>query len=132
MSSKKSELQQSFTSSEELDDVLKDAGMRHFKNEARQSMRTRAANVLIEQFQDAETQAGMPAAAENVDIVSAVENALASSGELDSSYIFVSAEGSDITLAGWVSSKAEVRRSAAIAARVRGVHAVHNEISRAL
>ena len=69
---------------------------------------------------------------ESGDIISAVENALARDGELDSSYIFVSADGSDITLAGWVSTRVELRRSAEIAAGVKGVHAVRNEISRAL
>jgi len=45
------------------------------------------------------------------DLESAVSSALAHAGDLDPSYIFVTARGRDITLAGWVHLKAEVSRA---------------------
>ncbi|WP_259672368.1 BON domain-containing protein [Rhizobium sp. NLR22b] len=57
------------------------------------------------------------------------QSALADSSDLDSSYIFVTARGSDITLAGWVHVQAEVLRAEEITLRTKGVHKVHNELS---
>ena len=62
------------------------------------------------------------------DIVSAVRKALAQAGELDSDHILVTAKGSDVKLQGWVSTQAEITRATGIAACVRGVHAVRNEV----
>lgn len=145
MSSQHSQKCRSAASSKILDGILEDAGMKNFRNEAQQTMRMQAAAVLIGQFQEYGPHpnapgdrlepldlAGYPAAPEAGDIVSAVENAFARSGELDSSYIFVSASGLDITLAGWASSKAEISCSNAIAAGVKGVEAIRNELSTAL
>lgn len=68
------------------------------------------------------------AADETGDIVFAVKKALAQAGELDSAHILVMAKGSDVTLQGWVSTYAEIARATGIAACVRGVHAVRNEV----
>jgi osmotically-inducible protein OsmY len=59
-------------------------------------------------------------------------NALACAGEFDSRYIFVTARGSDITLAGWVHVNEEISRVEEIAVRIKGVRKVHNELSRDL
>ncbi|MDR9814737.1 BON domain-containing protein [Rhizobium hidalgonense] len=63
------------------------------------------------------------------DLESAVYSALAHAGDLDPSYIFVTARGRDITLAGWVHLKAEVSRAEEITLRTNGVRKVHNELS---
>ncbi|MBX4871161.1 BON domain-containing protein [Rhizobium bangladeshense] len=63
------------------------------------------------------------------DLESAVYSALADSSHLDSSYIFVTARGSDITLAGWVPVQAEAWLAEEIALGTKGVHRVHNELS---
>ncbi|MBX5039213.1 BON domain-containing protein [Rhizobium lentis] len=63
------------------------------------------------------------------DLESAVYSALADFGDLDPSYIFVTARGSDITLAGWVHVQAEVLLAEEITLRTKGVHKVHNELS---
>jgi hypothetical protein len=62
------------------------------------------------------------------DIVSAVEYALAQRGGLDSRHILVTAKGSDITLRGWVSSRAEVECATEAATGVKGVHAIYNDV----
>jgi osmotically-inducible protein OsmY len=72
---------------------------------------------------------GLP---EEADLESAVCNALACAGKLDASYIFVTARGSDITLAGWVHVNEEISRAEEIAVRIKGVRKVHNELSRDL
>ncbi|WP_454858147.1 BON domain-containing protein [Rhizobium binxianense] len=66
---------------------------------------------------------------EQDDLESAVYSALADAGDLDPSYIFVSARGSDITLAGWVHMKEEVSLAEQITLRTKGVRKVHNELS---
>ncbi len=63
------------------------------------------------------------------DLESAVYSALAHSGDLDPSYIFVTARGSDITLAGWVHKQAEVLLAEQITLTMKEVHKVHNELS---
>lgn len=69
---------------------------------------------------------GLP---EQDDLESAVYSALAHAGNLDPSYIFVTARGSDITLAGWVHMKEEVSLAEGITLRTKGVRKVHNELS---
>lgn len=68
---------------------------------------------------------GLP---EEADLESAVYNALAHAGDLDPSYIFVTARGSDITLAGWVHVNEEISRAGEITLRTKGVRKVHNEL----
>ncbi|ULR42617.1 BON domain-containing protein [Rhizobium sp. K102] len=63
------------------------------------------------------------------DLESAVYSALAHAGDLDPSYIFVTARGRDIPLAGWVHLKAEVSRAEEITLGTNGVRKVHNELS---
>jgi osmotically-inducible protein OsmY len=66
------------------------------------------------------------------DLESAVYSALAHTGTLDPSYIFVTARGNDITLAGWVHMKEEISLAEEITLRIKGVKKVHNELSRDL
>jgi osmotically-inducible protein OsmY len=73
--------------------------------------------------------AGLP---EEIELESAVYSALARTGTLDPSYIFVTARGSDITLAGWVHVKEEISLAEEITLRIKGVKKVHNELSRDL
>ncbi|MGM4910132.1 BON domain-containing protein [Rhizobium sp. 768_B6_N1_8] len=69
---------------------------------------------------------------EDVDLETAVYDALAHAGDLDPSYIFVTARGSDVTLAGWVSVSEEISLAEQVTLRTRGVRSVHNELSRDL
>lgn len=121
---------------ETLDGILKDAGMKNFENANQQAMRMRAAGVLIGHFRETssdvfsqEVGSGNP---DEPDLAGSVEATLVSSPELDSTDIFVSAAGSEITLAGWVRSHEAIANSSAIAADVSGVEVVHNELSKSL
>ena len=69
---------------------------------------------------------------ENADLEAAVYDALAHTGDLDPSYIFVTAHGSDVTLAGWVHVSEEISLAEQVTLRTRGVRSVHNELSRDL
>lgn len=69
---------------------------------------------------------------EDADLETAVYDALAHTGDLDPSYIFVTARGSDITLAGWVHVSEEISLAEEVTLRTRGVRSVHNELSRDL
>lgn len=69
---------------------------------------------------------------EDVDLETAVYDALAHTGDLDPSYIFVTARGSDVTLAGWVHVSEEISLAEQVTLRTRGVRSVHNELSRDL
>lgn len=69
---------------------------------------------------------------EDADLETAVYDALAHAGDLDPSYIFVTARGSHITLAGWVSVSEEISLAEQVTLRTRGVRSVHNELSRDL
>lgn len=127
---------QDYQSSETLDGILKDAGMKNFENAKQQAMRMRAAGVLIGNFQNVNSDVVTDNLAAvdtgEKDIAGAVEVALALSSEIDSEYIFVSAAGSEITLAGWAPSEQEIFDSSIIAAHVAGVKAVRNELSKSL
>ena len=69
---------------------------------------------------------------QDVDLETAVYDALAHTGDLDPSYIFVTARGGDITLAGWVSMSEEIWLAEEATLRTRGVRSVHNELTRDL
>lgn len=69
---------------------------------------------------------------ENADLETAVYDALAHAGGLDPSYIFVTARGSDITLAGWVFVSEEISLAEQVTLSTHGVRSVHNELSRYL
>ena len=67
--------------------------------------------------------------AEPVNIVLAVERGFTRAPDLDGRFIFVSVEGTAITLAGWVSTSAEKTQAADIARVTPGVRSVVNELS---
>ncbi|MDK1490363.1 BON domain-containing protein [Sinorhizobium sp. 7-81] len=66
---------------------------------------------------------------EEPDIETAVTQALSSTGALDASYVFVTADGAEVTLAGWVHTRREIATAIDIACSVSGVSAVRNELS---
>jgi len=66
------------------------------------------------------------------DLESAVSASLHRAGDIDATYIFVSAQDSDITLAGWVPLCGQIDRAADVAWGVRGVRHVLNELSSSL
>lgn len=67
--------------------------------------------------------------AEPADIALAVERGFTRPPDLDGRFIFVSANGSAITLAGWVSTSAEKTQAADIARLTPGVGSVFNELT---
>ncbi len=66
------------------------------------------------------------------DIDLAVSASLESAGDIDASYIFVSARGPDIILAGWVPHNAQIDRAFNVARSTSGVRRVFNELHRSL
>ncbi len=63
------------------------------------------------------------------DLEFAVYSALAHTDTLNPSYIFVTARGSEITLAGWVHKREEVSLADEITLTINGVKNAHNELS---
>jgi hyperosmotically inducible protein len=63
------------------------------------------------------------------ELESEVSASLHRAGGIDATYIFVSAQDGDVTLAGWVPLYAEIDRAADVARGVDGVRHVLNELS---
>jgi osmotically-inducible protein OsmY len=66
------------------------------------------------------------------DIELAVSASLANDGDIDATYIFVSARGPDITLAGWVPQNTQIDLASTVAQATHGVRRVFNELHRSL